>query len=149
MPEQLRPYRTSKTDTVALSGLLGLTCTVQVATGNFSPALSNVDPVFLYVTIAPLAVGAWLILTGCVWKGSNLAALQWELVGRVFVAVPALVFGGAVVAQAGLAGGVSAAFAFAYGLSSAWRAWKIRGWLNHLHYGLIEMAGGSERGTEP
>lgn len=97
MPIELRRYRATRFDTFYLLGLIMLSVSGQMLSGDFSTAITDTVPKWeAYTSTSALLLGTSVTLVGVAWRGSNLAALQIEQVGRVILAFPAFCYGIAV-----------------------------------------------------
>lgn len=141
MPAGLRRYRATRFDTYYLLGLILLSTTTQIITGDFSQAILATVPSWMaYTSTALLIIGTSVTLLGAAWKGSNLAALQIEMVGRVTLAFPALGYGCGVVYYAHLHAGLAAALLAWLSVSCLLRAHEIKVNVDDFYGDLVMMS---------
>lgn len=130
----LRIYRATRFDTYYLLGLIMLSVSAQLISGDFSQAVVDAVPHWeAYLSTTLLLAATCVTLVGVAWRGTNLAALQIEQIGRVTLAFPAFAYGCALLYYAHLHAGVSAALLFWLTISCALRVHEIRCALK-LHY---------------
>lgn len=113
-------------DTVLLLGLLVFTATTTTLTGNLSPAVAKVAPLWLgLLWSGTFAIAGFLALLGAMWR-DPLVGWLLELVGRIGLAVTGLGFSLALIAGASDAGAaVAIGFVVGITISSGVRAWQV------------------------
>lgn len=141
MPAQLKPYRSTRIDTLLLSAFVSASCAWQIITRQFAPALvTGTSLTALILSAALMGIGFLLVFIGCVWKGTNHVALSIEMVGRTTLILPALAYGLLVYTIVGSQVLISVGFLLALSVSSTYRAMYISRQLRRLHRGLLLMS---------
>lgn len=127
MPITLRVYRATRFDTFYLLTLIMLSVGAQLATGDLSVAVTSSVPLWeAYLSMSLLLLSTFVTLVGVAWRGTNLAALQIEQVGRAMLAFPALGYGAALLYYGHFTAGVSAALLIWLSVSCVLRFYEIR-----------------------
>lgn len=135
----LRVYRATRFDTYYLLGLILLSVSAQLLTGDFSMAVIESVPLWeVYLSTSLLLAATAITLIGVVWRGTNLVGLQIEQVGRVSLFFPSLGYGAALIWYAQLHAAVSAALLLWLAVSCLLRAHEIHVALKHHYEALIE-----------
>lgn len=141
MPMVLRPYRTTRTDTLVLSATVTASCVWQITTGQFAPKLvDGTSLTAMTMCTSLMAVGFALVFLGVVWRGTNHVALSIEMVGRATLVLPSAAYGLLLMHLVGGQGAVTEGFCLALAASSFYRATFITWRLHQLHQGLLKMS---------
>lgn len=137
----LRVYRATRFDTYYLLGLILLSVSAQLITGDFSMAVIESVPMWeVYLSTSLLLAATSVTMVGVAWRGTNLAGLQIEQVGRISLFFPAFGYGVALLYYAQLHAAVSAALLLWLCVSCGLRAHEIRVALRNHYDALVERA---------